>query len=128
MAEHVVSKVTSVGEHPNRPPGSGVAVTAARESLTNIPGKTIVVEVVDVAPGGRVPRHRHGGPTIDYVMAGVLRMQMQGGSAQDYNPGEVLFEPEGAVHLYAENCSPTEPAKIMLICVADDGANLIDYF
>jgi hypothetical protein len=47
---------------------------AAHEKLANIPGKSLTVEVVDVPPGGRV--HRHGGPTIDYVMAGVLRMQI----------------------------------------------------
>jgi hypothetical protein len=34
----------------------------------------------------------------------------------------VLFEPEGAVHLFAENLSSTEPAKIMLISVADEDA------
>jgi quercetin dioxygenase-like cupin family protein len=123
MGERFVSKTVPVGRHPDRPKGS-----ATPEKPANIPGKSLTVEVVDVPPSGRVPRHRHGGPTIDYVMAGVLRMQMQGGSAHDYKPGEVLFEPEGAVHLFAENLSSTEPAKIMLIAVADEDAKLIDYY
>jgi quercetin dioxygenase-like cupin family protein len=128
MEEHFVSKAVPVGGHPDRPQGSGAAIMAAHEQLANIPGKSLTVEVVDIPPNGRVPRHRHGGPTIDYVMAGVLRMQMQGGPAHDYKPGEVLFEPQGAVHLFAENLSSTEPAKIMLICVADESAKLIDYY
>jgi quercetin dioxygenase-like cupin family protein len=128
MEEHFVSKATLVGEHPNRPGGSGVAVMVAHEKLANVPGKSLTVEVVDVPPGAKVPTHRHGGPTLDYVMAGVLRMQMEGGASHDYKPGEVLFEPEGAVHLFAENPSTTESAKVMLICVADEGAELINYY
>jgi quercetin dioxygenase-like cupin family protein len=128
MGEHFVSKTVPVGGRPDRPKGRGAAIMATHEKPANIPSKSLTVEVVDVPPGGRVSRHRHGGPTIDYVMAGVLRMQMQGGSAHDYKPGEVLFEPEGAVHLFAENLSSTEPAKIMLIAVADEDAKLIDYY
>jgi hypothetical protein len=39
--------------------------------------------------------------------------------------GQTLFEPPGSVHLYAENLSLTEPAKILLPHVADDGALLV---
>jgi quercetin dioxygenase-like cupin family protein len=127
MEDHFVSKTVPVGGHLDRPKGAGTAVMAAHEKLANIPGKSLTIQVVDIPPGGRVPRHRHGGPTVDYMMAGVLRMQMQDGAVHDYKPGEVLFESEGAVHLFAENPSATEPATVMLICVADEDAKLIDY-
>jgi quercetin dioxygenase-like cupin family protein len=80
---------------------------------------TLTVRVVDVPPGGRVPEHHHGGPTIDYVLSGAVRMQLLGGPALVYEPGQTMFEPSGSVHLYAENLSPTEPARIMLITVRE---------
>ena len=73
---------------------------------------TLTVRVVDVPPGGRVPEHHHGGPTIDYVMSGAVRMQLLGGPALVYQTGQTMFEPSGSVHLYADNVSLTEPAKI----------------
>jgi quercetin dioxygenase-like cupin family protein len=127
---------------PARPPGSGVATIVCQEKLippekpANVPGTaqgislaeparlTLTVRVVDVPPGGRVPEHHHGGPTIDYVLSGAVRMQLLGGPALVYQPGQTMFEPSGSVHLYAENLSLTEPAKIMLITVHDEGAQL----
>ena len=127
---------------PARPPGSGVATIVCQEKLipqgkpadvagtTNdvtlaVPARlTLTVRVVDVPPGGRVPEHHHGGPTIDYVLSGGVRMQLLGGPALVYQAGQTMLEPSGSVHLYAENLSLTEPAKIMLITVHDEGAQL----
>ena len=122
---------------PARPPGSGVATIVCQEKLIS-PGKptavagttndvilveparlTLTVRVVDVPPGGRVPEHHHGGPTIDYVLSGAVRMQLLGGPPLVYQTGHTMFEPSGSVHLYAENLSPTEPARIMLITVRE---------
>jgi quercetin dioxygenase-like cupin family protein len=58
MEQHLVSKTVPVGGHPDRPKGSGAAIMVANEKLANIPGKSLTVEVVDIPPGGRVPRHR----------------------------------------------------------------------
>jgi quercetin dioxygenase-like cupin family protein len=127
---------------PARPPGSGVAAIVCQEKLmprgkpADVAGTTndiplaeparltLTVRVVDVPPGGRVPEHHHGGPTIDYVVSGAVRMQLLGGLAEIYQSGQTMFEPAGSVHLYADNLSLTEPAKIMLITVHDEGAQL----
>jgi quercetin dioxygenase-like cupin family protein len=127
---------------PARPPGSGVATIVCQEKLipqgkpADVAGTTnditlaeparltLTVRIVDVPPGGRVPEHHHGGPTIDYVLSGAVRMQLLGGPALVYQTGQTMFEPAGSVHLYAENLSLTEPAKIMLITVHDEGAQL----
>jgi len=114
--------------HPNnRPPGSGVAKIVSEEPLANVPGKTLTVQVVDLPPGGRVPEHHHGGPTLVYVLSGNVRMQLLHGPAVDYHPGQTFFEPPGSVHLYAENLGSIEPAKIMLIHVVDEGAELVTF-
>ena len=125
-----------------RPPGSGVATMVCQETVIpqgkppDVAGTTndvtlaeparltLTVRVVDVPPGGRVPEHHHGGPTIDYVLSGAVRMQLLGGPALVYQAGQTMFEPSGSVHLYAENLSLTEPAQIMLITVHDEGAQL----
>lgn len=130
-----------VGE-PARPPGSGVATIVCQEKLitqekpagvtgtTNgisqrdLARLTLTVRVVDVPPGGRVPEHHHGGPTIDYVLSGAVRMQLFGGPALVYQTGQTMFEPSASVHLYSENLSLVEPAKIMLITVHEDGVSL----
>jgi quercetin dioxygenase-like cupin family protein len=127
---------------PARPPKSGVATIVCQEKLirqekpADVTGTTndiplaeparltLTVRVVDVPPGGRVPEHHHGGPTIDYVLSGAVRMQLLGGPALVYHTGHTMFEPSGSVHLYANNLSRTEPAKIMLITVHDEGAPL----
>ena len=127
---------------PTRPPGSGVDTLVCQEKLipqgkpADVTGTTndvtlaeparltLTVRVVDVPPGGRVPEHHHGGPTIDYVLSGAVRMQLLGGPALVYQTGQTMFEPSGSVHLYAENLSLTEPAEIMLITVHDEGAQL----
>jgi quercetin dioxygenase-like cupin family protein len=110
---------------PGRPAEAGPYRVVTQEKLADVPGKTLTVAVVDVPPGGRVPEHHHGGPTIDYVLSGAVRMQLQGGPALVYQAGQTLFEPAGSVHLFAENLSLTEPATIMLIHVADNGAQLV---
>ena len=127
---------------PARPQGSGVATIVCQEKLisqgkpADVTGTTndislaeparltLTVRVVDVPPGGRVPEHHHGGPTIDYVLSGAVRMQLLGGPALVYQTGQTMFEPSGSLHLYSENFSLTEPAKIMLITVHDDGVPL----
>jgi quercetin dioxygenase-like cupin family protein len=106
-----------------RPPGSGVATIVTTEKLPNVPGKSLTVQITDLPPSGRIPEHHHGGANIDYVLSGAVRMQLAGGSVLDYLPGQTLFEPPGSVHLSTENLSLTEPAKIMLIHIADDGVS-----
>jgi quercetin dioxygenase-like cupin family protein len=52
-------------------------------------------------------------------------MQLRGAAARDYHAGQTMFEPAGSVHVLTENLSRIEPARIMLIHVADDGAQLV---
>ena len=41
--------------------------------------------------------------------------------------GESFFEPPGAIHLVSENASSTEPAGLIAVFVADEGATLTTY-
>lgn len=91
------------------------------ENLPNVGGKSITTVLVDFPPNAYTLRHRHPGPVTAFVLNGTLRSQLEGSSAGTFTKGQTWFEPPGAVHLFAENASGTEPAELLAIFVADDG-------
>jgi quercetin dioxygenase-like cupin family protein len=95
------------------------------EKLPNVPGKSLTALVVTYAPGGRSGRHHHAGSVFAYVLSGAIRSENSAtGPARIYKAGESFFEPPGSVHLVSENASSTEPASLLAVFVADDGAVL----
>jgi quercetin dioxygenase-like cupin family protein len=116
---------TQTGPLHARPAEAGPVAVVGRVKLTNAPGKTLTVQIAELPPGGKVPEHHHGGPTFDYVLSGTVRMQLKGGPAVVCKADDTFFEPADAVHHSTVNLSSTLPAKIMLIHVANDDAQLI---
>ena len=49
------------------------------------------------------------------------------GPVKVYKAGESFFEPPGSHHLISENASATEPASLLAVHVADDGAQLTTF-
>lgn len=90
------------------------------EKLPNVPGKSITTAIVAFPPNGYTPRHRHPGSVSAFVLKGTLRSQLAGSPAGTYTQGQSWFEPPGAVHLFAENASATEPAELLATFIADD--------
>ena len=98
------------------------------EKLPNVPGKRITAVVVSYAPGGKSPTHRHAGSVVAYVLSGSIRSENSAtGPAKVYKAGESFFEPPGSEHLVSENASATEPASLLAVFVADDGARLTTF-
>ena len=98
------------------------------EKLPNVPGKTLTAVVVSYAPGGKSAKHRHAGSVFAYVLSGAIRSENSAtGPARVYKAGESFFEPPGSEHLVSENASATEPASLLAVFVADDGAQLTTY-
>jgi quercetin dioxygenase-like cupin family protein len=113
------------------PPAGGDESTGANVTpvlatqLPNVPGKSLTAVVVRYAPGAASPPHHHAGSVFAYVLSGVIRSQVStGGPVKDYKAGETFFEPPGSDHLISANGSTTEPASLLAIFVADDGAVL----
>ena len=113
---------TSAGARP-RP----VAQPVSSDALPHVQGKRITTLVVEFPPNGLSPPHHHGGSVTVYVLSGVIRSQLQGQPPIVYRAGDSFFEPPGAVHLLAENMSASEPARILAVFVADEGATLTTY-
>jgi quercetin dioxygenase-like cupin family protein len=97
------------------------------DALPHVAGKNITTMVVEFPRGAVSPPHHHGGSVTVYVLDGTIRSQLQGQPAMVYTEGQTFFEPPGIVHLLAENVSATEPARILAVFVADDGATLTTY-
>ena len=95
------------------------------EKLPNVPGKSITAVLVSYAPGGKSGKHHHAGSVLAYVLSGAIRSENSAtGPAKVYKAGESFFEPPGSEHLLSENASATEPASLLAVHIADDGAGL----
>lgn len=93
--------------------------------LANVPGQTLTAEVVEYPPGGKSEAHSHAGSVFAYVLTGGIRSQNSAtGPARVYKAGEWFFEPAGSEHSVSENASATEPASLLAVHVAKDGAVL----
>ena len=108
---------------------AGDDVTAvATEKLPNVPGKSITAIVVNYAPGAKSVKHHHAGSVLAYVLSGEIRSENSAtGPVKVYKAGETFFEPPGSAHLISENASATEPASLLAIFIANDGAELTIY-
>jgi quercetin dioxygenase-like cupin family protein len=95
------------------------------QKLPNVPGKSITTAIVDYPPAAFTPQHRHPGSVTAFVLKGTLRSQLAGGPAETFTAGQTWFEPPGAIHVFAENASATEPAQLLAIFVADNGCGAL---
>ncbi len=93
-------------------------------ALPNVPDKRVTVVRVSYGPGGFTPPHRHGGSVTAYITKGQVRSQLSGGRLETFEVGQSFFEPPGATHLVSANASNTEPAELIAVFVADEGAEL----
>ena len=98
------------------------------EMLPNVPAKRITVTVVSYAPGQKSGPHHHPGSVVAYVLSGAIRSENSAtGPVKVYKAGESFFEPPGSHHLISENASAKEPASLLAVWVADDGAQLTTF-
>lgn len=96
-------------------------------ALPNVPGKRVTIVRVFYGPGGFTRAHRHAGSVTAYVTRGEIRSQLAGGPVETFKVGQSFFEPPGAVHLVSANASDTEPAELIAVFVADEGAQLTTF-
>jgi quercetin dioxygenase-like cupin family protein len=100
-----------------------VKVTPLHKTETTASGQPIVlprgdIEVItstyEVAPGAKLPEHKHPYPRYGYVEAGKLRItNTETGKSADYGPGDFIVESLAQWHK-AENIG-TDPVKLLVI-------------
>jgi len=99
----------------------------ASYALPNVPGKRVTIVRVFYGPGGFTRAHQHAGSVTAYVTKGEIRSQLGGGPVETFQVGQSFFEPPGATHLVSANASNTEPAELIAVFVADEGAQLTTF-
>src|SRR5580693_1492962 len=99
----------------------------ASYALPNVPGKRVTIVRVFYGPGGFTRAHRHAGSVTAYVTKGEIRSQLGGGPVEIFKVGQSFFEPPGATHMISANASNTEPAELIAVFVADEGAQLTTF-
>jgi len=93
--------------------------------LPGVAGKTFTSAVVTFPPAAHAVPHRHGDAFVyAYVLEGAVSSQLEGEPAHVYHQGENWAEQPGAHHLATDNASQTEEAKLLVVFVADTGAQL----
>lgn len=95
--------------------------------LPNVPGKRVTIVRVSYGPGGFSRPHRHAGSVTAYITKGEIRSQLGGGPGEIFAVGQSFFEPPGSTHLVSANASNTEPAELIAVFVADEGAQLTTF-
>src|SRR5258708_5956963 len=96
-------------------------------ALPNVPGKRVTIVRVFYGPGGFTRAHRHAGSVTAYISKGEIRSQLAGGPVETFKVGQSFFEPPGATHLVSAHASNTEPAELIAVFVADEGAQLTTF-
>lgn len=96
-------------------------------ALPNVPGKRVTIVRVSYGPGGFSRPHRHAGSVTAYITKGEIRSQLGGGPVETFGVGQSFFEPPGSTHLVSANASATEPAELVAVFVADEGAQLTTF-
>jgi quercetin dioxygenase-like cupin family protein len=96
-------------------------------ALPNVPGKRVTIVRVFYGPGGFTRPHKHAGSVTAYITRGEIRSQLGGGPVEVFGVGQSFFEPPGSTHLISANASNTEPAELIAVFVADEGAQLTTF-
>jgi quercetin dioxygenase-like cupin family protein len=97
--------------------------------LPNLPGHKMTGVLVEYGPGGSSPPHHHTdkGSVVAYVLEGKVRSKVNDGPVTVYEAGESWLEPPGAAHSVSANASASEPARLLAVFVAEDGAELTTF-
>jgi len=117
----VYAKPQNVAELMMALPIGGSVELVFNNTISNIPGKSMMGVVVKYPPGGMTPSHRHAKSAFitAYVLTGSIRSQVNGGPIKVYHAGESWIEEPGAHHQISENPSTSEPASLLATLVLD---------
>ena len=92
-----------------------------KQRLADMTGKEATVLTVDYAPGAVSEPHVHPGSVFAYVLEGTVVTQLEGEQPMTYTKGQSWYEPPKKPHLVSKNASRTEPAKLLVFLLSQEG-------
>jgi quercetin dioxygenase-like cupin family protein len=106
-------------------PAAVARAPVVQQELPNVRGKSFTSAIVTFPPGSHAVSHRHGDASVyAYVLEGTVLSRLDGEPIRRYGQGENWTEQPGAHHVATENASPTAPARLLVVFIADTGAQL----
>jgi quercetin dioxygenase-like cupin family protein len=81
---------------------------------------------VELPPGHPTGPHRHPGAVTGYIEHGRVAFEPDGHPARELGPGDVFFEPAGAVIRRFDNASDREPAEFVAFYLLSGDQELIE--
>jgi quercetin dioxygenase-like cupin family protein len=98
------------------------ATQIMKQAITEFPGHEVTMTTLDIPPGGGSLPHRH--PTthnFGYVLEGAYRIKLDDGPERVLSKGDTFYEAPNQLHAVSRNASATEPAKVLVVGVAEIG-------
>ncbi len=96
-----------------------------QRAIAEFPGHEVTMITLDIPPGGGSGPHRH--PTahnFGYVLEGAYVIKLDDGPERVLRKGETFYEAPNQLHAVSRNASMTEPAKVLVVAVAESGKPL----
>jgi quercetin dioxygenase-like cupin family protein len=92
-----------------------------KQHLADLAGKEATVLTVDYTPGAASDSHVHPGSVFAYVLEGAVVSQLEGEQPVTYTKGQSWYEPPKKPHVVSKNASTTEPAKLLVFLLSNEG-------
>ena len=123
VALGTATSTPALAQQPAMPPSK--IQEMMKRVLPEAPGRETIVITIDIPPGGGSPAHRHPGHHIfGYVAEGAYRFKVGDKPEVVLQKGETFYEAPGDLHAVSRNASNTEPAKLLVVIVAEQGKPL----
>ena len=93
-----------------------------KQAIAEYPGHEVTMITLDIPPGGGSAPHRHPGHhTFGYVLEGTYKIKVDNNPEETLTKGQTFYEPPGALHAVSRNGSDTQPAKVLVVMLAESG-------
>jgi quercetin dioxygenase-like cupin family protein len=104
--------------------GEETTTPLQRQKLPEVPGKQVVMVIVNYEPGQASLPHLHAGSVFAYVLEGEVVSQLEGQPPIAYKAGQSWYEAPRVPHLVSKNASSTKPAKLLAWLLMDEGGQV----
>ena len=103
--------------------GDSVSVLM-KQPLADMAGKLATMLTVAYAPGAASDPHVHPGSVFAYVLEVTVVTQLEGEQPVTYTKGQSWYESPKKPHMVSRNASVTEPAKLLVLLLSQEGEAL----
>jgi quercetin dioxygenase-like cupin family protein len=106
----------------NAQQGPAVKRNMVMKQDSEVPGREVVMAVVELPPGASEGRHTHPAEVFAFVLEGEISLENEGKPTVTLKAGDVFYIPSGKIHQATNNGKVA--AKVNAVFVAEKGKPL----